>query len=390
VITFAGKSDPLLVGHPFLPTGRGECIRAAYRAIKAAAFESRLLDVYGSSSVDPDIGAEIGACLEARLSSGVNIFYINGDEIEQALAHLGADSVVGAYNILVPMWELSKYPAAWARQVERFNEVWASSAFIRDSLAPAVSVPVHHLPFCTEVNISSFLGRRYFHIPEGRYVFLFLFNFTSYIDRKNPFAGIKAFERLLCARPRADAHFVIKVSGAQQRPLDYQELRDATAPFRDRITIIDRVLTDNEMKNLLRASDCFLSLHRSEGLGRGLAEAMFLGKPVIATAYSGNMDFMTRDNSLLVDYQLIPVGPGAYPQWQGQVWADADVEQATGYMIQLVEDPGYGRLIGTRASRHLRQRFSYRAAGLHYRARLETIARGCADSSRSTTTGAEA
>src|SRR5262249_20034667 len=222
--------------------------------------------------------------------------------------------------------------------------------------------PVHHLPFCSEVTIASFLEREYFGIPQGRwYVFLFLFDFTSYIDRKNPFAGVKGFERLLCERPHADVHFVIKVSGAQQRPLDYQELREATVPFRDRITIIDRVLTDNEMKNLIRASDCFLSLHRSEGLGRGLAEAMFMSRPVIATAYSGNMDFMTEDNSLLIDYTLIPVGPGAYPQWQGQVWADADLEQAVGYMIQLVDDPGYGRLIGRRASQHLRQRFSYRA-----------------------------
>jgi glycosyltransferase involved in cell wall biosynthesis len=366
---------PLLVGHPFLPTGRGECIRAAFRALKAAGVAARLVDIYRRYTPEPSIEAELSPYIAPQLVNGINVYYINGDEIAQALAHLNSAALQDCYNIIVPMWELSRYPTAWAGEIERFDEVWALSTFIKNSLVRQVSTPVHHLPLASEVRLGAFLGRRYFNIPEARYVFLFLFDFTSYMERKNPFAGMKAFERLLQARPRASAHFVIKLSGSRQRPLEFRQFQEATAPYRERMTIVDRVLTDNEMKNLIRCSDCFLSLHRSEGLGRGLAEAMFLGKPVIATAYSGNMDFMTPDNSLLVDYTAIPVGVEAYPFWQSQVWADPDVEQAADYMVRLIDDPGFGRTIGARASQHLRKFFSYRAAGLQYQTRLEAIAR---------------
>jgi len=367
--------SPLIAGHPFLPQGRGECIRAAFRAFKAAGLTSRIVDIYGLNPRDPDLEPEVGPYLAPRLNSGVNIFFINGDEISQALSHLNAAAVPDCYNIIVPMWELSHYPAAWARELERFDEVWALSKFIRDSIAPAVSVPVHHLPLASQARVSSFLGRRYFNIPEERYIFLFVFDFTSYVDRKNPFAAVQAFENLLQARPDAKAHFVFKLSNSRERTTDFERFDKAIAPYRERTTVINRSVSDNEMHNLIRCCDCFLSLHRSEGLGRGLAEAMFLGKPVIATGYSGNMDFMNSDNSLLVDYRLVPVGVDAYPHWQDQVWADPDVEQATAHMIRLIDDPSSGKGIGTRASQHLRRFFSYRAAGLRYRARLEELAR---------------
>jgi glycosyltransferase involved in cell wall biosynthesis len=371
----AEPGSPLLAGHPFHPTGRGECVRAAFRALRAAGITSHVVDIYGPSPRDPDIEADIGPHLAPGLGGGINIFFINGDEISQALSHLNSGTVQGRYNVIVPMWELSRYPAPWARQVERFDEVWALSRFIRDSLDGRVSIPVHHLPLASQAHVTSFVGRRHFNIPEDPYVFLFLFDFTSYVERKNPFAGLAAFERLLRLRPRAEVHFVIKVSGAQRRPAEFQRFEEAMTPWRERTSIINRILGDSEMRNLIRCCDCFLSLHRSEGLGRGLAEAMFLGKPVIATAYSGNMDFMTPDNSLLVDYRLIPVAVEAYPFWQDQVWADADVEQATGYMTHLIDDPSWGRGIGGRGSRHMRQFFSYRSSGLRYRARLEEIAR---------------
>jgi glycosyltransferase involved in cell wall biosynthesis len=375
---------PLLVGHPFLPTGRGECIRAAFRALRAAGVACQVLDIYGLFSRDP--WREIAPQLVPRLTNGINVFYINGDEVEQTLAHLNAVPTFPGHNVVVPMWELSRYPAAPARQLERFDEVWALSTFIKDSLEGRVSVPIHHLPLASEAHLTSFLGRQFFGIPARAYVFLFLFDFTSYVARKNPFAGLNAFARLLRSRPAANVHFVIKLSGSQQRPDDYARFQEATGRYGERVTVIERILSDNEMKNLIRCCDCFLSLHRSEGLGRGLAEAMFLGKPAIATAYSGNMNFMTEDNSLLVNYRLVSVEPEAYPHWEGQLWADADVEQAAGHMVRLVDDPSFGQIVGARASRHLRQQFSYRSAGLRYRARLEAIARDCTNSARTTAT----
>jgi len=112
-------------------------------------------------------------------------------------------------------------------------------------------------------------------------------------------------------------------------------------PFADRITIIETTLSGNEVANLIRCSDCFVSLHRSEGFGRGPAEAMFFGKPVIATGWSGNMDYMWPGTAFPVRYTLVPVGRGAYPCADGQVWAEPDVAHAAQLLAGLIDDPAH-------------------------------------------------
>jgi glycosyltransferase involved in cell wall biosynthesis len=149
------------------------------------------------------------------------------------------------------------------------------------------------------------------------------------------------------------------------------------------VVILTETLSENEVYNLIRCCNCFVSLHRSEGYGLGLAEAMYLGLPVIGTGYSGNLDFMTPDNSILISYRLIPVPPDAYPHAEGQHWAEPDLEEATARMIRLVDDPAVGRALGARGSRSMRIGFSYRASGLRYARRL---AKMCEDRQRSAAT----
>lgn len=365
-------SDVVLVGHPFAPIGMGEHIRCSFRAFRSAGMRPNIVDIYGLDSPEADTLEEIGPFM-ARGFGKVNIFHINGDEVEQALAHLGEQRLRRAYNIIYPAWELSKYPREWARQLERFDEIWAPSMFVRDSIASATSAPVFHMPLACEVALSSFLGRRYYGIPESAYVFLFFFDFRSYVTRKNPWAVVDAFRGLLQTLPLADVCLVLKTNGAAHDLQQLSAVRDAIHDVRDRTVLIDKTLTDNEVKNLVRCSDCFVSLHRSEGFGRGIAEAMYLGKPVIVTAYSGNMDFNSVDNALLVDFRTITVPPGAYPFWQEQVWADPAVASATAHMVNLVQDNSIGYRIGRRGSATMRSQFSYRAVGLRYRHRLDAI-----------------
>jgi glycosyltransferase involved in cell wall biosynthesis len=373
----ASRNRPatVLVGHPFIPKGMGEHIRSSYRAFQAAGLNLPLRDVFGYAEKDPDLAREFDGNLVQQLSEQVNIYHMNGDEVPLATATLARDTPTSAYNIIYPAWELSKYPAAWATQLELFDEIWAPSAFIRDCLQDAVNRPVFHMPLACELRFSSFLGRRYFGIPESAFVFLFMFDLASYIERKNPVAVMDAYAGLMRAKPHSDACLVVKVNGTGEKPEQYRALRDLCASRRERVVLIDRVLSDNEVKNLVRCADCFVSLHRSEGFGRGMSEAMFLGKPVIATAYSGNMDFTSNDNACLVDYRLIPVQEGQYLFPQGQVWADPDLGQAVEWMAKLSGDRDLCRRIGRRASRDIRAKFSYRAAGLRYRQRVEQIVR---------------
>jgi glycosyltransferase involved in cell wall biosynthesis len=143
-----------------------------------------------------------------------------------------------------------------------------------------------------------------------------------------------------------------------------------------RIQLLDRTMSRDEIFGLESVVDSYLSLHRSEGFGLGLAESMFLGKPVIGTAYSGNMEFMDETNSLLVDYHLTPVGEGEYPFPDGQQWAEPSEEHAAELMRRLVGDRAFGIDLGARARAHMQQHFSATAVGAGVADRLSQILDG--------------
>lgn len=313
------KKNPqvTLVGHPFAPIGVGENIRSAFRAFKQTGIVTSVLDIYKMYQPWP----ELADGLTDELSPDVNIFFINGDEVDPVLNHLRPKLQPQAHNIVFPFWELSVYPEVWGQQLKRFDEIWTASTFIYHSIKACVSKPVYQMSCASQVEISSFLGRQYFGIPEGSFAFLFAFDFLSSIHRKNPFAVLRAFQKLSQACPNNDICLVLKLNHGSRKPEDYADFMELVADFHDLSIIIDKTLSNNEMKNLLRCCDCFISLHRSEGFGLGLSEAMSLGKPTIATRYSGNVDFMNDTNSCLVDYKLEPVGENCYPYWQGQYWA---------------------------------------------------------------------
>jgi glycosyltransferase involved in cell wall biosynthesis/ubiquinone/menaquinone biosynthesis C-methylase UbiE len=379
MMTKGNNPTPVLVGHPFAPIGRGEDIRCSWRAFQAAGLVLPLRDIYSlEGRSDQAFEQELGRHLVRRLSPSINIFHINGDEVGQALDHIGRDLPSEAYNIIYPQWELSIYPREWAKQLDRFDEIWAPSKFVFESISKAVSKPVFHMPLATDVRLTSFLGRRYFDLPESAYLFLFYFDFRSWVDRKNPFAALEAFDKVCAARPGEDIRLVIKLNrpaGPSPWEADFPRFMRAIEQSKhaDSVIIIDKILSDNEIKNLVRCCDCFLSLHRSEGYGKGLAEAMFLGKPVIATGYSGNLDFVNEANSCLVRYSLIDVEEGQYPYAKRQVWAEPEIDHVVYYMLKLLGNRDYGRKLGEIASRHIRTYFSYRAIGLRYRNRLEEI-----------------
>ena len=363
------SAPTVLVGHPFAPIGMGEHLRTTFRALRAAHVPVHVLDVYGFANPDPDLKTELEPFLVENVGRGTSIFCVNGDEVEAVFDRLGRRAN-GERRIIYPAWELANYPAIWARQLERFEEVWASSIFTHGSIARSVSVPVHHLPLATEPRLRQPLGRRAFGIPDASYVFLFFFDLTSFIERKNPFAALEAFRRVLEARPGQDVRFVVKLNSSHTRPEARQRFLDFIRPLGDWIILLDRTMTDAEVKALHLCCDAFVSLHRSEGYGFGLAEAMFFGRPVIATGYSGNIDFMNADTAFLLDYQLVPAPEGAYPHATGQVWAEPDVKQAADIMVRLIDNPTEGRIVGEAASRRIRTHFSHRAAGLRYAARL--------------------
>ena len=365
-----------IVGYPFQPTGMAEHARSTFRAFQAAGVTPRLLDVADANrGFDPDLERDFGPHLVTTLGDGVNLFGVNGDEAERVIDKLGEAAFARGYNIAYPAWELARYPQAWAAVLNRFDEIWAPSTFVQKALRDAVSKPVHRMPLPVDLRLSSFLGRRYFGIPEEAFVAVFFFDFASFADRKNPGAVLEAFERLAARRPSADLYCVIKSRGGRDAGEAQAALEDRLAALGPRAQAIYGDLSDNEIKNLIRVSDVFVSLHRSEGFGRGMAEAMAMGRPAIATGYSGNVDFMPPGTGLLVDYELVPLAPGAYPHGDGQVWAEASPEHASRLIEQLLDDPAEARAMGARAKAFLREHYSTAALGRRYLERLEAIGR---------------
>lgn len=360
-----------IVGHPFIPLGMGEHLRSLYRALKSVGCCPAVWDVYGTTNPDAQLHQEFAGCLSQQLT-GVNVFCLNGDEVEPCLRQMQTALPSDSLNIIYPAWELSRYPQHWATQLNRFDEIWAASEFTSRAFQASASKPVIHLPLPGEVLLSKLVGRRHFGIPEDAFVFLFFFDFSSYIHRKNPSAVIEAFREIQDKRPNHNACLVIKVKGSEREQPLYQQLLQDLGRVQGRVVVIERMLDDSEIKSLLYLSDCFVSLHRTEGFGFGLIWAMYLGKVVIGTGYSGNMDYMNELNSCIVPFSLKKVGRGEYPFYEDQDWAEPDVTAAATFMSALLDMPENGRKIGEIASRHIRTHFSYRACGLRYHKRLQS------------------
>jgi glycosyltransferase involved in cell wall biosynthesis len=361
-----------VVGHPFANVGMGEQIRACVRSLRAARIECELIDVYKAAPrTDPDHRDLVGDSEVQRCASRIRIFHINGDEIEPVLAHITNQQLdfESGYNIVVPAWELPVYPAIWVNALRRFDEIWALSDFVRMSLAAAGLESVHIGQSC-EIPFRTFLPKRYFGIRESAFVFLHFFDLSSYATRKNPDAVIRVFQTLRKLRPYDDIQLVLKVKSGNDSGADW------LAPIRDRVPealLLSDVLNTFETHSLLAASDCFVSLHRAEGFGRGAAEAMSLGKLALATNWSGNLDYMTAGTSLLARYRLVDILPGEYPYGEGQQWAEVDVDHAAALGLQVIDRPDLARSIAREGMVRARMVCGNRAVGLRMLLRLREL-----------------
>jgi glycosyltransferase involved in cell wall biosynthesis len=266
-------------------------------------------------------------------------------------------------------WELEELPAEWHEDMQWPDEVWAPTSYLQKTYEKAVNCPV--VTMLPGVTIPKFTvkPRSYFGIPEDRTVFLFSFDMNSIPMRKNPEAVIAAFRQAF--RHDDKAHLVLKVSRGENKPRELAALRELADA--GNIQILNETLTRSDTLALLNCADSYVSLHRAEGLGLGLAESMLLGKPVIATAYSGNMDFMNADVAHLVNYQKVPITADIPPYPKGAMWADADVPHAVELLRTIHRDPEAARDMGARAKAHVEQVLSPRAFGERMLARLREL-----------------
>ena len=316
-------------------TGVGESARLCRRACDATGLRSHVIDV-DSTEV-----------LNRETVYSASIYHVNADQMPAVHAQIPDVFGSSSYNIGCWHWELPELPDEWVASAEPLDEIWASSSFIQSAVSRKVTIPVVHMPHGIEVTNIEACTPEELGVPPARFTFLCMFDVDSVVERKNPFGAVDAFRR---AFPHgSEVALLIKAGRGASHPEEYAQLEQRLQGIPN-VYLTDRMLSRGRVNGLLAACDGFVSLHRSEGFGLILAEAMYLGKPVVATGWSGNMDFMNGANSCPVGYELITLDRTSGYYHAGQQWADPDIDHAAHLMRRVFEDSAYRTQLSARAA----------------------------------------
>jgi hypothetical protein len=290
---------------------------------------------------------------------GTLLVHVNGPMLPWALAVLGKAAVEGKRVIGVWNWELPVLPADWRRGFAACHEVWAASRFTAEAFG-GMGATVRVVPYPVRPATPAPMGRDEFGLPAAAFVTLAIFDAASSISRKNPAASIAAHQAAFGDDP---AHIlVLKVHNTTRAGAAWAEVA-ALAAARPNVRVLDRALSDAEMSALVLCCDVLVSLHRAEGFGFTLAEALALGRPVVGTAWSGNVDFMHAPGAHPVPFRMVPAtDTQATYQVVGAEWAEADTAAAAAALRRIEADPAlrrpvpfafpppdYGALLGIRS-----------------------------------------
>jgi glycosyltransferase involved in cell wall biosynthesis len=269
-------------------------------------------------------------------------------------------------------WELEKLPVPWSDAIRKVDEIWVATEFVAEAIRRETTKPVIKIPTPIGFELKQSYNRSYFDLPDGIFLFLFSFDFNSFAERKNPYGLIRAFRRAFPLE-RKDVGLVVKSINGAKKAGAIEALLDS-ANNDPRIMLRDGFLSRDEVYGLQSVADAYVSLHRAEGLGLGLAECMYQGKPVIGTGYSGNLEFMNEANSALVRYSLTPIKKGEYLYDDpGFFWAEPDEDHAAHLMRKMVDAPDYRRALAEHGQRDIRSRFNNKTTAALMRTRLAEI-----------------
>ncbi len=348
--------------------GVGEAARVLTETLQSVSVPVSTIDY-----IDTESRREHSYLCDNSSRFRVMLASINSDQLTNAHRRISPDFFANRYVIGQWFWELEEAPPWFASAYPLVNELWAPTRFIesmlRASAPPSVHVEYVPLPVKKPVIDASLLRQR-FNIDE-RFMFLFVFDFMSVMKRKNPLGLIDAFTTAFSEGE--GPQLVIKGINGDKRVEEHALLKDAVSQRTD-ITLIDEYFTRKETSTLISMADCYVSLHRSEGLGLTISEAMSLGVPVIATAYSGNMDFMDDTNSKLVPPLMrVLVGDGAEGYSPTASWMEPDLKVAAQNMRLLYENPRVAIELGERGQRDILSTHGVEQCGAIMKNRLDSI-----------------
>jgi glycosyltransferase involved in cell wall biosynthesis len=339
------RPGPVIVGGQLTTaSGLGESARLCLDALRKLGWAAGHLDV-SRLFMREDLVAPLPGPAATAGQGGTLILHVNGPYLPYVATRLGSKFLEGRRIIGLWNWELPVMGPDWRRGLPLVHEIWVPTRFNADSLPAGVKVPVKVVLHPMEAQ-GAVRARDRFALAEDTFVVLTAFDMGSTYGRKNPRASIAAFRKAFGDDP--NCLMVLKVGHAADAGWAIADLKQAIQGMSN-VRLMQETLSRADMTALVASADTILSLHRAEGFGLLMAEAMLHGVPAVATGWSGNMDFMTADDSGLVKYRLVPVDDpqGTYTV-PGAAWAEADVDDAAAWLRRLHKDTTFRRTIGER------------------------------------------
>jgi glycosyltransferase involved in cell wall biosynthesis len=358
-----------IVGYAQSVIGIAEDVRMAARSAQVAGLPCCVIDapMPGPARLDHTLDAQM---VTAPVHP-VSLYCLPPTEMIR-LGMEGGRSLLtaGTYNIGAWHWELPAWPGYLAGVHQMVDEIWVFSEYVGTAFARLGDKPVRRMPLAVELPAIAGPDRNALGLPADKFLFLVMFDGNSWLSRKNPVGAVRAFKAAFPAD--RGVGLVIKAMGQGNNAAGWQAMLTEIAGD-DRVVVIDQTLSRPDVTRLMASCDAYVSLHRSEGFGRIIAEAMLLGVPTVVTDFSGNADFCTADTSYLVCGERVPLDKDEYLFADGQFWCDPDLSLASRQMVRLREDQAERTRLAANAQKNIAENYSIEAVARAYKTRLQQL-----------------
>lgn len=358
-----------VVGYLHAESGVGHAARLSLRSAHSSGIPySRHPFEVGCLSQQQDLSSEPTG---QQVDYGTNLFHINADQTPILHSQSDPGLFEDHYNIGFWYWELPEFPEEWLDAYQHLDEIWVASSFCQEAISRKSPIPVIKMPPGVEVCPDPACDRASFGIPEDSFVFLTLADGLSFFERKNVLATLQAFE-MAFPLGQTDVRLVIKLMNGRHAESGYAPLlRQAEA--NPAVQVLHDTLSRRLTDSLIAVCDSVVSLHRAEGFGLPLAEAMYLGKPVMGTQWSGNTDFMDESTSFPIRCRIVEIEQNYGPYQKGMHWAEPDLDHAAQTMVFIASRNPEVKIRAERGCKRIQSEYSLEVSGKRMRERLEWI-----------------
>lgn len=357
-----------LIGPFKAQIGLGQSCRLLGAAVKASGIDYTFenFDLIGTvQNGDSTYDSEF----KKETPYGINIIHMEPTELMLRCIEFDENLWNERYNIAYWLWELEEFPKEWTPAIDLVDEIWTPSEFTSESIRKVTDKPVITIPYNVTAETDEKYDRKYFNLPEDKFLFLVMFDANSTMTRKNPLGAIEAYKKAFS--PDDDSvGIVIKTNNAEEEKL--KPVMKLLEGYKNVYFITD-ILEKKAVNSLIKDVDVFVSLHRAEGFGLVMAEAMLNETVCIATNWSSNTEFMNKDVACMVDYSFITLEKDMSPYRKGAKWADANTDEAAEYMKRLCTDREYYDNLSKKAKAYIEDKLSMESVKTLLETRIKEI-----------------